>query len=269
MRGDPTINTRRQLQEFLEANPNPQKLFDQELTKVAAHALTSLDLDAYEELKAFHMSDKSQTLEAKYKYFDLLFYLRSKLKTALRLGIHNSKPLRILDIGTGPAHFPFICNFYGHETLAIDIPDGTYEGCIISGENAEEKNQEKGRGEYIYKDIVSFLGVNRKLHRIEPYKPLPDFGMKFHLITAFMINFNKDWWARKLWDVDEWTFFLDDVWQRQLESGGRVFFGMNRAADYKGLQHDSAEFVAFMESRGAAVNPEKGELSFGKFEKAA
>ena len=58
------------------------------------------------------------------KYMDIDYWLFENLRRAYVLGLHKmTGKIAILDIGTGPGYFPFICGFYGHDAEALDVPD--------------------------------------------------------------------------------------------------------------------------------------------------
>ena len=60
----------------------------------------------------------------------------------------------------------------------------------------------------MFREITRLLGVRRVVQQIEAFRPLPSFGQKFDVITAFMICFNNHKMPG-LWGVPEWEFFLD------------------------------------------------------------
>jgi SAM-dependent methyltransferase len=152
------------------------------------------------------------------KYLDIHYWMAEKLMHVRRLNLHHSKPLRILDIGTGTGYFPLICSFYGHEVVAIDLDTIP-----------------------MYNEICRFLKINRKTWRIEKYQNLPDLGMKFDLITAFMIKFNRHYQADQ-WSVDEWRFFVEDIRANQLVKNGRLFLGLNANKDGLDLDEDLMKY---------------------------
>ena len=81
----------------------------------------------------------------------------------------------------------------------------------------------------MFAEITSLLGVRRVIQRIQAFRPLPDLGGKFDLITAFMICFNSHR-RPNLWGVPEWNFFLDDI-AKHLAPRGRVWLELNRESD--------------------------------------
>lgn len=119
---------------------------------------------------------------------------------ARQLGLHRGPPRRILDLGSGPSYFPFVCARMGHRVAALDV-DRTP----------------------LYNELSRALNVPRVVHEIRYGVPLPDMGGRFDLITAQLICFNGH--KNKgcsLWDVREWAWFVDQLRGMVPPSGGRV-----------------------------------------------
>src|SRR5687767_13313295 len=55
------------------------------------------------------------------KYLDIRFWMARSLTEFFLLRLDRQKSLRILDIGTGAGYFPYICSFYGHKVVALDL----------------------------------------------------------------------------------------------------------------------------------------------------
>ena len=64
----------------------------------------------------------SETRPNKRKYLELNDWVSRMCNDAAFMGLDRASPLRILDIGTGPGYFPFICRKLGHKCLALDKP---------------------------------------------------------------------------------------------------------------------------------------------------
>ena len=104
----------------------------------------------------------------------------------------------------------------------------------------------------MFREMTRLLGVRRVVQRIEPFRPLPDLGQKFDLITAFMICFN-DHKMPGLWKVPEWQFFLDDL-SKHLTARGRVWRELNQ--EYDGTFY-TPELREFFQKRGASITEHK------------
>jgi 2-polyprenyl-3-methyl-5-hydroxy-6-metoxy-1,4-benzoquinol methylase len=166
----------------------------------------SVSLDA---LRARHAKGmRTADAVSGYKYLDFVFYTLQKLLLAYELGLDRGPPRRVLDIGTAGGHFPFVCRFFGHEVVGIDIESPLYEG------------------------IAGCLGVERTIARVEAYRPLPDLGGRFDLITACNTTFNQKWVEQinqsAYWRPAEWQFFLNDLVSNQLRYPGELYLQINR-----------------------------------------
>lgn len=258
MAANPEQNTRNQLEAFLNL-PTQSRALLAELSNLVCHCLAEIDLEEYERIKLYHLSEQSPTLPSKGKYLDLLHFLKAKLRIALELDLQNAAPLDIWDIGCGPAHFPFICQYFGHHVLATDVEDGTFEGSVRC---PTDKNNAGGPGETLYGDLVRIFKVHRETCRVVPFEFLPAWGKRFDLITAWMINFDKYWIEKAVWGLEEWEFFLNDLTVNQLKPGGRIVLQFNRAKQYSGPHFDSEEFGKFVASKGGAIDIPKARVVF-------
>ena len=116
----------------------------------------------------------------------------------------------------------------------------------------------------MFAEITSLLGVRRVIQRIRAFHPLPDFGEKFDLITAFMICFNSHR-RPNLWGVAEWDFFLDDI-AKHLAPRGRIWLELNRESD--GTIY-TPELKEFFLKRGARIDEHKIMFNSGVHEPAS
>ncbi len=191
------------------------------------HAASLLTADRMAALAERHGGAGSET-----KYLEPERWLREKWKLAGKLGLHEGPrfgtgpALRILDLGTGAGHFPFVCRYLGHDCVALDQP-----------------------GIPLYDDFCALFGLDRVDHAIRPRQPLPALGARFDLVTAFMLGFN----TRpdgKLFDLDDWSFFLDDVRDHQLVPGGRLCLKLIRQAKREGLKYGDPALMELFAARG-------------------
>jgi SAM-dependent methyltransferase len=140
-----------------------------------------------------------------------------------------SRSKRILDLGCGAGYFLYIAQLLGHSGLGLDMDRVA-----------------------MFRDITRLLGVRRVVQRIEAFRPLPDFGQKFDLITAFMICFN-DHKMPGLWKTPEWDFFLDDL-AKHLKPRGRVWLELNQEYDETFY---TPELKEFFQKRGGKIDEQK------------
>ena len=163
------------------------------------------------------------------KYLDLDRWIEINIRRIRELELDLSRPKRILDLGCGAGYFLYIAQLLGHRGIGLDMDRVA-----------------------MFRDITRLLGVRRVVQRIDALRPLPDFGQKFDLITAFMICFNNHKMP-DLWKVPEWDFFLDDL-VKHLKPRGRVWLELNQ--EYDGTFY-TPELKEFFQKRGARINEHK------------
>ena len=142
-----------------------------------------------------------------FKYADLPFWIAHKISRVISLGLDKCEPLSILDIGCGGGHFPAVCQALGHQVIGIDIQV------------------------HLYDDICDALGVDRRNLPIYRHKPLPELGRKFDLVTAIWISFDSvgsDAQGNRIyWSIEDWEFFLIDMFDHRLNPGGKIYLELN------------------------------------------
>jgi SAM-dependent methyltransferase len=140
------------------------------------------------------------------KYLDMNVWLRQAAFRYLQTGLPEAPPgRRVLDLGAGPGYFPLVCRGQGHRPIALDVDD-----------------------EPLYRELVRFFDLPRLVYRIEPMRPLPDFGEPFDAITAFRTCFNVKADGSP-WESEEWAFFLNDLRGRLAPTGEVVLcFNVHR-----------------------------------------
>jgi hypothetical protein len=95
----------------------------------------------------------------------------------------------------------------GHDVLGLD-----------TGEHA------------LYGELTELFEVPRIVWRIKPFEPLPDLGRRFDWITAFSIAFDIVRNGEERWGPREWNFFLEDLRERHVAPGGKMYFALNSGA---------------------------------------
>ena len=121
------------------------------------------------------------------------------------LGLGNSPPLKVLDLGAGLGYFAAACQAMGHDATALDLPDPLPAASAAA------------------------LGVKYIPHMIVAGVPLPG-DETYDLITAIRLNLTEpDRWGR-----GEYREFAADVFGR-LNLGGRWFMAPNHG--------DNVDFV--------------------------
>ncbi len=165
------------------------------------------------------------------KYFDAQRWLKLNIRRAQDIGLDRAKrPWRVLDLGSGAGYFLLVCRELGHSGIGLDVAEPAFYG-----------------------DIFTQLGLERVVWRIEAREPLPEpllAGGKFDLVTAFSIAFNGHKSAQ-VWGPAEWDFLLNDLRERFLAPGGRIYFDLNPEPDGTFM---TADLRAFFLRRGAQID---------------
>lgn len=202
------------------------------LNKIWAYADTHLDWDELKRIDAAHRNGSER------KYLDTHRWLKMKLDIALDFELEKKRPSRVLDLGTGPGHFPYVTSFLGHEVVALDQP-----------------------GIPIYDDLCAWLGIEKLDWAIRPSEPLPKFEGRFDMVTALMLGFN----TRpdgKLFTIEEWGYFLDDIRSNILADNGILHLKMIRQQNREGLKISDPELQDYFKSRGAEIDLRPRYVSF-------
>src|SRR5689334_17865572 len=101
---------------------------DERLRQIYRKTISSIDID---KVKAFQEKYgpvlKDVPPQSYEKYADLPFWIANKVHPAAFLNLDKRSPLDILDIGTGAAHFPAVCQALGHRVVGIDIDYRLYQ----------------------------------------------------------------------------------------------------------------------------------------------
>lgn len=119
-------------------------------------------------------------------------------------GLHESPPLRILDLGCGFGYFQLACRQFGHTFEGLDVYDP------------------------VLSLATSILGAPYVPHTILSYEPLPGELTDYDLITTFGVNFRLT--PKLYWGLAEYGFLTSDV-RKRLRPGGRWLLRPNQASD--------------------------------------
>jgi hypothetical protein len=175
------------------------------------HLLATVDADRYRCVQDLFL--RAPYLKKGFlKYLDPVRWVDQKFQYAHLLGLHNRRPMRILDIGTGPGHFLLIARFYGHDAIGTDLP-------------SEERGED--HPSRFYDALGDVYGTKRIPHQIRPYGDLSGLPGKFQLVTAFSVAFSR--MAKgNLWGVAHWQHFLRSAREFLLEADGRMLLTVVR-----------------------------------------
>lgn len=190
--------------------------------------LDAADREKFEVLRRRHSRPGLNTQHV--KYLDLEDWMRRNVKRVRNQDIRKAPPrLRVLDIGSGAGYFLHVMRCLGHEPLGLDID-----------------------AEPLFRETFDALGLPRVIHRIEAFRPLPELGAPFDLVTGHLTCFNRRSDGTH-WGRGEWEFFLGDLSSR-LNPGGKMQFELNAVRNGCHMEDDLR--VYFL-SRGARVDRRK------------
>jgi hypothetical protein len=182
--------------------------------------LSEVDADEYSLIQEHYRASPDGTT----KYLDPITWFESKLRTARRLGLDKSPSLKILDLGTGPGHFPVVARYYGHDVTGTDLP-GVSGGVDNTG--------------HLYDSLCGIYRVKRISHVVRPNQPLTGLGDRYDMVTAFLAAFNVDA-EKKPWTRQHWEFFLKDLGNNVTTDRGTVFLVL----DNKKLTDESWSYLS-------------------------
>jgi SAM-dependent methyltransferase len=165
------------------------------------------------------------------KYTDVDHYLRLNRERVQDLRLHRMAPQRVLDLGCGGGFFLYILKQLGHDVLGLDTDEHA-----------------------LYGELTQLFGVPRIVWRIKPFDPLPDLGRRFDWITAFSVAFDTVRGGDERWGPGEWKFLLEDLRDRHLARGGKMYFALNPGASGS---YYTPELHDFFLARGAKVERER------------
>ena len=163
------------------------------------------------------------------KYLDLDRWIKVNIRRIRQVELDLARPKQILDLGCGSGYFLYIAQLLGHSGVGLDMDRLP-----------------------MFREITRLLDVRRVVQRIEAFRPLPNFGRKFDVITAFMICFNNHKMPG-LWGVPEWEFFLNDL-GKHLKPRSRVWLELNQEYDETFY---TPQLKEFFQKRGAKINEQK------------
>ncbi|MGI8740269.1 MAG: class I SAM-dependent methyltransferase [Gammaproteobacteria bacterium] len=170
------------------------------------------------------------------KWLDVEYHMRRAVRDATTLGLEESQPLNILDIGCGAGYFIAVARHLGHNITGLDMSDNE-----------------------VFNDFVALMTIPRVVHCITPYTPLPDFASPFNLITGFQVRFN---WKtkRERWTHEEWSYFLNDCRSR-LATGGRMRLQLNSGKDARYRYLPEETVTRLREVPGATIPADKRTIT--------
>jgi len=210
---------------------------------VFERAVGHVDRNKVRELQGFIRSDQDWIVaQPAFKYLDLPRYLADKSRWIVELDLDSRSPIKILDLGVGGGHFPFLAALYGHEVTGIDM------------DNA------------IYARLLELYSVRRNVQMITPGTPLMVEG-RFDLVTALQMTFNRMMGRAArgrpsvYWSTGEWAGFLDNLCSH-LNFPGQIFFGLNRQPHPEMGKDHADDLLLLFGKNGAFVDRKKHSVRF-------
>ncbi|MFN2541037.1 MAG: class I SAM-dependent methyltransferase [Chthoniobacterales bacterium] len=173
-------------------------------------------------------------------YEDAAYWVGVNVRRVQDLWLDRTAPLRILDLGSGPGYFLYVCRLFGHEGIGLDTDENP-----------------------LFRGTTQLFGVRRVTARIDPQTPLPELAEKFDLVTGHRVCFhrlergpNGEW---REWSPADWKFFIGDIRTRLLNPNGRLFLEFNPRPD--GSSFFTPELRACFEAEGARIFRSKSLFS--------
>lgn len=178
----------------------------------------------------------SESAQVWTKYLPADRWLIRDFRRALNLGLHQVDGLKILDIACGPGHMGTVAKYLGHSYVGLDLPH-----------------------EPILNGIQEFLEVQVILQAVQPlgHLPPPPTG-RFDIIHSNNAAFFRSLGAGRLFNREEWIFFINDLRQNQVVHDRHlIHLGLNRMSNVTGLKPESAEFASLIRDLGGQIIPNR------------
>jgi SAM-dependent methyltransferase len=171
-----------------------------DIDRIYAQLLPKIDRVRLNRLRKCHRRSSIELREAS----DYEVKLRIAILKALMTGLHQSRALRILDLGSGGGYFVAVCRHLGHTAEGTEVPTFRLDAATT------ETYAELG-------SALRFECDHRLL--IERGKAL-GLTATYDLITAHRICFNEQLRPSE-WTRPEWRYFVEDVCNH-IVPGGRL-----------------------------------------------
>lgn len=142
--------------------------------------------------------------ERRQKYLDLERWIPANWRRIEKIGLHEGRVRRVLDLGCGCGYFLYLCKLLGHDVLGVD--------------RAERSS--------LFVDVRELLEVPWVPATIRYGESLPSLG-KFDVVAAHMVTFNGH--KKTPWGPTEWEWLLSEIpaatWSIELnaEPDGTLF----------------------------------------------
>jgi len=206
-----------------------------ELCRLPARLSATADLARIQRLTRAMADIVDCDPESAAKYADYNYWIPFNVVRVGNLSLHDSNPLRILDVGCGPGYFMAAALACGHECYGIDAPAG-----VLTDVEAR-----------VYSEMLAALSCSDRVTPvlIERFRPMALPVRDLDLISAFWICFNRHQQPDE-WGAEEWRFWVEDALSH-LRDGGVLHLELNSHPErYRALQWYDQETLEYFRSAG-------------------
>ncbi len=206
------------------------------LIQLPSRVEQAIDIERIQRLRREMQASVAQNPTTAGKYADYKYWLSFNVPRIAKLSLQDAEPMRILDIGCGPAYFLAAARACGHEVYGVDIPHDLM--------TPVERR--------VYSELLAAMALTARVSPllVQRFVPMQLACGDLDLITAFWICFNCHG-REDEWGAAEWRFFIDDSLSH-LKSGGVLHLELNANPQrYPELQWYDRETLDFFRSAGA------------------
>jgi cyclopropane fatty-acyl-phospholipid synthase-like methyltransferase len=160
------------------------------------------------------------------KYVEAERFLKMNIRRVQDIGLDRMPGQHILDLGSGAGYFLFVNRVLGHTGLGLDVDNRP-----------------------LFREMFKLFGLQRVIHQIRKFEPLPDTGARYDWITAFSVSFAGAGQPIP-WGVAEWDYFLNDA-RQHLRAAGHIYLDLNPRPDGSFYSNELRELFL---SQGAIID---------------
>ena len=169
----------------------------------------------YKEIKEEYSKD---VFSYKYMAKPLSDWLKWSIPRIEELGLFSEEKKYLLDIGSGIGCAPALAKYLGHSVLATDIYEKPFDKTTL-----------------YYSKVVELFDLDYKPWPVKRFEKSPYRG-PFDVISCYCGMFpiiSKN--PTRVWGVDEWEFFLDDL-KSITNPGGLILLNPNEVCRTKDIE---------------------------------
>jgi SAM-dependent methyltransferase len=174
------------------------------------------------------------------KYLDLSFWIERKIITTNTLIDDlciNNKSCNFFEIGPGPGHMAYMLKSLGHKVIGMDIPQ-----------------------QDLYNDLFELFGERKITHQIQPEQPIPKIHERIDHIFAisacfFRVGDKKS--NHRLFTLEEWYFFINDLKKLKLNKNAKFYMTMNPCPHASGIKFSDPRFISFIRDLNGEISGQK------------